>query len=115
MIRARPGLRGSPAMITIADMERVPLESKAVASVGYDDGERVLEIEFASGRVYRYANVPRSVYDWLLKTPAKGAYVARMIANRYEYCDVTPAPADVQDLDAALRASLDARREPPGD
>lgn len=86
-----------------------------MASVGYDDGARVLEVEFRTGRIYQYAGVPRSVYDWLLRTPDKGAYVARMIVDRYEYRDVTPPPADVQDLGAALRASLEAGPDPADD
>jgi hypothetical protein len=93
-------------------MERVALTSKALHSAGYDASRQVLEIEFASGRVYQYDDVPQSVFEWLLKTPSKGAYVARMVTDRYAYRDVTPAsPEATQDLDAALRASL----RPPSD
>lgn len=96
-------------------MERVPLESRVVASAGYDDAVGVLELEFASGRVYQYRSVPRSVYDWLLRTPSKGAYVARMIAGSYDYRDVTPAPPETGDVADALRASLEALGEPASD
>jgi hypothetical protein len=88
-------------------MERLPLASRAVVSAGYDDATRSLELEFASGRVYRYEDVPRGVYDWLLRAHSKGAFVARMINDRYAFRDVTPPPAGGgQDLDEALRASL---------
>ena len=70
--------------------------------------------EFANGRVYRYAEVPRSVYAWLLRTPKKGAFVSRMIVDRYAHRDVTPAPV-LPDVETALRASLDAHDEPPED
>jgi hypothetical protein len=94
-------------------MRRVPLESSVVASAGYDADRGVLEIEFASGRIYQYRSVPASVYQWLLKTPTKGAYVSRMIANRYDYLDVTPGAAEPGDIAEALRASLDALRDSP--
>lgn len=95
-------------------MDRVPLESGVVASAGYDEGAGVLEIEFVSGRVYQYRSVPRSVYEWLLKTPTKGAYFNRMISDRYDYRDVTPAPPE-GDIAETLRASLEALRDPPAD
>lgn len=70
-------------------MERSPLASSSVASVGYDDATSVLEIEFKSGRIYQFEEVPRGVFDWLLRTPNKGSYVARMINGKYRYRDVT--------------------------
>jgi hypothetical protein len=70
-------------------MVRTSLESSSVASAGYDDDTGVLEIEFKSGRIYRFEAVPRGVFDWLLRTPNKGSYVARMINNRYRFRDVT--------------------------
>ena len=96
-------------------MERVALTSRALQSAGYDSATQVLEVEFRSGRIYQYDDVPRSVFEWLLKTPNKGAYVARMVTNRYAFRDVTPAgPEATQDLDAALRASLHLPK-PDGD
>jgi hypothetical protein len=88
-------------------VERTPIASRALLSVGYDPESQTLELEFATGRVYRYEGVPRGTYDWLLRTPNKGAYVARMINERYPFRDVTPvAPAEVVDLAEALRRSL---------
>src|SRR5207247_1423708 len=89
-------------------MERVPLRSRAVASVGYDADTRALVVEFSSGRVYRFRDVPASVYDSLLRVPNKGVYVARSINGRYEYEDVTrPAvPEEANDLEGLLQASL---------
>jgi hypothetical protein len=88
-------------------MERTPLASSAVTSAGYDDATLVLEIEFSSGRIYQYDAVPRSVYDWLLRTPSKGSYVTRMISDRYAYRDVTAPPtAEQPDLMQQLQDSL---------
>ena len=90
-------------------MERVAVESTAVAAVGYDQSTRTLEVEFRSGRVYQYADVPRSAYEWLLRAPSKGALMNRLI-KQYEARDVTPSQ-DV-DLRASLQRSLTALREP---
>jgi hypothetical protein len=92
-------------------MERSPLASSSVASVGYDDATQVLEIEFRSGRIYQFANVPRGVFDWLLRTPNKGSFVARMINGRYRYSDVTSeangaASAPEPDILTQLRDSV---------
>ena len=92
----------------LAHMERMPLESRAVASAGYDAESSTLEVEFSSGRVYRFSNVPAAVYDWLLRVPNKGVYVARNITGRYSYEDVTSQPVaeDAADLEALLEGSL---------
>jgi hypothetical protein len=92
-------------------MERSPLASSSVASVGYDDATQMLEIEFRSGRIYQFVEVPRGVFDWLLRTPNKGSYVARMINGRYRYSDVTPdtqsaASASEPDILTQLRDSV---------
>src|SRR5262245_60959712 len=88
-------------------MERGPLASRAIVSAGYDPASQTLELEFASGRVYQYQGVSHGTYAWLLRARSKGAFVARMINDRYPYRDVTPTPASAQqDLGEALRASL---------
>ena len=86
-------------------MERRPVQARAIRSVGYDAHSQTLELEFPNGRVYQYANVPRSAYEWLLKVPAKGVFIARML-GAYEYVDVTPVD-DRLDLLDALKASVD--------
>lgn len=45
-------------------MERIPVSSSNLASVGYQDG--ILEVAFKSGSVYQYTGVPESVYEALM-------------------------------------------------
>lgn len=88
-------------------MERTPLSSSAVVSAAYDPKSQTLELEFSSGRIYQYADVPQGAYDWLLRSESKGAFVSRMINDRYAYRDVTPVPEpSSEELIEALRASL---------
>ena len=97
-------------------MERIPLDSRAVASAGYDEATQTLEIEFCSGRIYQYQGVPRGAYDWLIRSPSKGGYVSRMINDHYPYRDVTPvASPEPTDLADALRRSLAPRDDGDAD
>ncbi|GAB2519865.1 KTSC domain-containing protein [Lysobacter humi (ex Lee et al. 2017)] len=66
-------------------MERITLESEALASVGYDAAQRVLEVEFNSGRVYQYFGVPQSEVQRLLAAPSQGAYFSERVRDRYEF------------------------------
>lgn len=90
-------------------MERKPISSSALASVGYDAETRDLEVEFTSGRVYRYRDVPQGTYDFLLRARHKGSYFNRMIASRYAYEEAGEG-APEQDILEALRASLERSR-----
>lgn len=95
------------ALRTLATVERTPIASRVLLSAGYDPATQTLELEFASGRLYRFDGVPPGTYEWLLRSPNKGGYIARMINNRYRHQEITPAPPPAtQDLAAALRASL---------
>ncbi|HSU83931.1 MAG TPA: KTSC domain-containing protein [Thermoanaerobaculia bacterium] len=66
-------------------MHRSHVTSTAISSVGYDDRSAVLEVEFASGAVYDYLNVPKKVYHALLKAPSKGSFVSRRVRDRYPF------------------------------
>jgi hypothetical protein len=65
-------------------MERTPVESSSVVSVGYDAEAFELEIEFRNGRVYRYAQVPAAAHRLLLRAPSIGEYVNTVIKPRFE-------------------------------
>jgi hypothetical protein len=87
-------------------MERTAVESSSLRSIGYDPGTRVLEVEFSSGRIYSYSDVPPETHDWLMRSKGKGGYFNRMIRDRYAMRDVTPPPP-LADLEASLRRSLE--------
>jgi hypothetical protein len=66
-------------------MQRTHVSSSAISSVGYDGRSAVLEVEFSSGAVYDYLNVPEKVYRALLKAPSKGSFVSRRVRDRYPF------------------------------
>jgi hypothetical protein len=71
-------------------MKRTPVDSSVLASAGYDQVAAVLELEFISGSVYRYAEVPERVYRELLAAESKGEYFREHIEDRYLYARVSP-------------------------
>lgn len=96
-------------------MIRTPVISTSIAAVAYDEQSSVLEVEYISGRVYRYLDVPEQVFAWLLKARSKAGFVNRMIRDRYEYTEVSTRPADADaDLTEALQASLSGGQNPLG-
>ena len=68
-------------------MQRVPVSSSNIASVGYDDNTHTLEVEFHSGHVYQYFDVPKDVYDGLLTAGSVGKYF-NQIKGFYRYARV---------------------------
>jgi hypothetical protein len=66
-------------------VQRVPVRSRAIASVGYDPATNVLELELAEGEVYRYFAVPRRVHRELLAADSIGRYFLSEIRGRYGY------------------------------
>ena len=66
-------------------MRRVPVQSRAIASVGYDPATNVLELEFVDGDLYRYYAVPRRVHQELLAAESMGRYFQSQIREQYGY------------------------------
>jgi KTSC domain-containing protein len=67
-------------------VEREPVASSVISSIGYDSSSAILEIEYNSGAIYRYENVPASVYRELMEAPSKGAYLNRRLKEAgYSY------------------------------
>jgi hypothetical protein len=72
----------------IEKMERIPVESSTIISIGYDPSSEVLEIEFKNTGVYQYYNVPGPVHQMLMEAPSKGQYLNVNIKNRFPYSRV---------------------------
>ena len=64
-------------------MNRQSVQSSNLRSVGYDSVTKILEIEFHSGGIYQYSNVPPNVYSDLINAPSKGKYFASYIKDKY--------------------------------
>lgn len=66
-------------------MERSPVVSSNVLSVGYDPSTETLEVEYIEHRVYQYENVPLTVYNQLITAPSIGRYLNLYIKGKYQF------------------------------
>ena len=69
-------------------MNRTPVSSSNVASVGYDPNTLTLEVEFKDGLVYQYFDVPETVYQELMRASSVGQFMHANIRNNYRYTKV---------------------------
>ena len=68
-----------------APIERVPVDSSNLKSVGFDEKSHVLEIQFHHGGIYRYHDVPAETHAALMKAESKGKYFQTNIRNKFRF------------------------------
>ena len=66
-------------------MERYPVNSSHLVSVGYDASSWTLEIEFNDGSVYQYFDVAELEYQELVNSSSVGQYFHNNIKEHYQY------------------------------
>ena len=66
-------------------MFREPVVSESIAAIGYNDDAEALEVEFVTGRVYRYRGVSQDVFEDFRQAPSKGAFFNRHIKDAYAW------------------------------
>ena len=69
-------------------MVRNPVDSSNITSIGYDKDSNTLEIEFHSGAVYQYFDVPEPIYQGIMGADSKGKYFAQHIKGYYRFVKV---------------------------
>lgn len=85
-----PGADAPAAAGIVSRIHRHPVESRALAAVGYSKRLRALEVEFKRGGTYRYLEVPRSVYERLLAADSKAGFYNRHVRGKYRSVYVRP-------------------------
>lgn len=68
-----------------SSMERQPVVSSAIASVGYETSSETLEVEFVDGDTYQYSGVPEQVYLDLINAGSVGTYFSAYVRHNYPY------------------------------
>lgn len=66
-------------------MKRKQVKSTNLRAIGYDPDKKHLEVEFQTGVVYRYFDVPNKVYSSLIEADSVGKYFWSNIREKYEY------------------------------
>jgi len=87
-----PEASDSEQVISHIPLRRV--DSSAIAKVGYSKRHHILEIEFANGAVYRYLDVPSSVYRDLISAKSKARFYDFNIKGKYRSVHVRPRIKD---------------------
>lgn len=64
-------------------MQPTLVESAAIATVAYDAGSGLLQLEFRDRTIYQYSGVPAAVHKALLRAPSKGDYFNRAIRGQF--------------------------------
>ncbi len=55
-------------------MERKRINASNIRSVGYDERNRMLEVEFSNGGIYQYSGVSAEVHRRFMNAPSPGSY-----------------------------------------
>lgn len=66
-------------------MERTPVTSESIRSIGYDLDSQTLEVEFNYGPVYQYAGVTQGEHEGMMNADSKGKYFNANIRGRYSF------------------------------
>ena len=56
-----------------------PVESSAVARIGYDEAAEEAYVEYLGGGLYAYEGVPADVFEELTNADSKGTFVNEVI------------------------------------
>src|SRR3954451_6658625 len=74
----------------VSHIPRKPVESSAIATIGYSKRLHTLEVEFRNGAIYRYDDVPLYVYNDLITADSKARFYDHNIRRRYHSLHVRP-------------------------
>jgi hypothetical protein len=60
-------------------------ESSNISRFAYEPQAQVLTVEFKSGGVYNYFDVPQATFDQMRAAPSKGSFHATFIKGNHRY------------------------------
>lgn len=66
-------------------MQMIQVNSTDIKALGYEEDDDILTVEFQTGSVYQYRDVPSDLYYSLLEATSKGKYLKAYIANKFPY------------------------------
>lgn len=69
-------------------MERKPVQSSNISSIGYDENSSTLEVEFLNNTIYQYFDVPQHIYKGLMQADSQGQFLAHNIKGVFRYSKI---------------------------
>ena len=83
---------------------RQKVESSQIESVGYDEKNKTLEVEFKNGgAVYQYYIVDSATYEEMLAAESKGKFLGQKIKGNFAYMKI-----DKKEVQNVERRDIDA-------
>jgi len=81
--------RYSPWAKTMPKKEKKMINHMVISSeiewIGYEHKDRMLQVEFIDGPVYRYQEVPHSIFEEFLQAPSHGRYFESNVKDKFEH------------------------------
>jgi hypothetical protein len=87
-------------------MKRITINSSNLESIGYHAGRKFLEVEFSSGKVYRYYEVPEDVHSLLMKAESAGKFFSSNIRNNYNSHEIGDKSLVIKNLNDEQKEEL---------
>ncbi len=69
-------------------IERKPVQSSTIKSIGHDPTTNTLHVEFHNGGIYHYHGVPASAHVGLMDAKSIGAHFMKHIRDHYKHTKV---------------------------
>lgn len=71
--------------IALDPLEKLWPDSKNVKRTKYLEDQKILEVEFQTGKKYHYLEFPRAKWDELVKAESIGSFINRDVKGIYSY------------------------------
>lgn len=71
-------------------VEHIPVKSSNIVSAAYDAAEKVMEVKFKSGGLYRHSDVPQAKFDAFMAADSKGSHYHANIKGKHAHTKVDP-------------------------
>lgn len=71
-------------------MNRWPVQSSNIKAIGHDPQTNTMDVEFSSGKVYRYSEVNADEHMALIRAKSVGSHFANVIRPNKQGTEVQP-------------------------
>lgn len=69
-------------------MDMIPVSSRNLEYIGYDERLMLLQIQFRNQAIYEYYDVPKNIYIGLITASSADGYFREYVKNVYRYSKV---------------------------